>query len=149
MRVLTIFAVAMMLAAAPLAPAQAGSISKNEISKILSEQGYNVRDYDATKLFVDVASYRILIALDGADGDITYVTWLGLSGDEVSLSLLNKFNNEVKFGRAYVDRDGDVAIQMDRNVAGGVSAENIESDFDVFLLLISKFLSDLESQRIA
>lgn len=150
MRIFTIIAAAMMLAAAPLASAHAQKISKNEIADILSDGGYNVRDYDATKLIVDVASYRIVIALDGADGDISYITWLpGLNSNDVSLKLLNEFNNEVKFGRAYVDRDGDVAIQMDRNAAGGVSAENIESDFDVFLLLISKFLSDLESQRIA
>ena len=73
----------------------------------------------------------------------------GLGLSELGYQFLNKFNNEVKFGRAYIDRDGDVAIQMDRNSAGGVSAENIESDFDVFLLLIAKFLSDLESQTVA
>ena len=101
-------------------------------------------------LRVDVGGYTILIWVDGADADISYITFVpGVSAAEVSYSLLNKFNNEVKFGRAYIDRDGDVAIQMDRNSAGGVSAENIESDFDVFLLLIAKFLSDLESQTVA
>ena len=59
---------------------------------------------------------------------------------------MSDFNSEVKFGRAYIDSDGDVALQMDRNSAGGVTMENISSDFDVFLLLISKFLSDYESQ---
>ena len=75
--------------------------------------------------------------------------WPGIQANEVGYQFLNKFNNEVKFGRAYIDRDGDVAIQMDRNSAGGVSSENIESDFDVFLLLIQKFLTDLESQAIS
>ena len=61
-------------------------------------------------------------------------------------AFLSKFNSEVKFGRAYVDRDGDVTLQMDRNSSGGVNIKNIESDFDVFLLLISKFLSDYNAQ---
>lgn len=150
MRVLTMIAAATMLAAAPLTPAQAQKISKNEIADILSEQGYAVRDFSASMVAVNVGNYVVLVGVDGADGDISYLTFLGgISGNQLGYEFLNKFNNEVKFGRAYVDRDGDVAIQMDRNSSGGVSAENIESDFDVFLLLISKFLSDLESQRIA
>ena len=91
-----------------------------------------------------------LLRIDGADGDISYVTYLpGLSISDVGHEFLSKFNSEVKFGRAYVDRDGDIAIQMDRNSAGGVSIQNIESDFDVFLLLISRFLSDLEARASA
>lgn len=143
-------AVAFALTVAPVTQAEAASISKNQITEILEAQGYAAHDYDQNKVRVDVGGYAILIAIDGADGDISYITWLnGVRGNDVGLKLLNKFNNEVKFGRAYIDRDGDVTIQMDRNASGGISAENIESDFDVFLLLISKFLSDLESQTIA
>ena len=138
-----------LLALAPITGALAEGVSKADIAKILTEQGYNVQDYDATKIYVDVAQYRIVVAVDGADGDVSFLVWPGIQANEIGYQFLNKFNNEVKFGRAYIDRDGDVAIQMDRNSAGGVSAENIESDFDVFLLLIQKFLTDLESQAIA
>ncbi|MEM9616624.1 MAG: YbjN domain-containing protein [Pseudomonadota bacterium] len=141
---------AVTLLFAPLATASAADVSKDSISEILTSQGYNVRDYDATKIMVDVAEYRIVVAIDGADRDISFITWIpGVQASDVGYQFLNKFNNEVKFGRAYIDRDGDVAIQMDRNSSGGVSAKNIESDFDVFLLLINKFLSDLESQAVA
>lgn len=143
----TIFAV--LLAGLWVTTASAGSVSKSEITQILEEQGYNVQDYDASKVYVDIAQYRIVVAVDGADGDVSFLVWPGIAASDVGYQFLNKFNNEVKFGRAYIDRDGDVAIQMDRNSAGGVSAENIESDFDVFLLLISKFLSDLESESVA
>jgi len=87
--------------------------------------------------------------VDGADGDVSYITYInGVSVDMLGYEFLSQFNSEVKFGRAYVDRDGDIALQMDRNSAGGVSAENIESDFDVFLILISKFLEDVERIQI-
>lgn len=150
MKLVASIVVACAFAVASLSPAFAAKISKSEVSDILSERGYPVSDFNSDMLRVDVGGYTILIWVDGADADISYITFVpGVSGAEVSYSLLNKFNNEVKFGRAYIDRDGDVAIQMDRNSAGGVSAENIESDFDVFLLLIAKFLSDLESQTVA
>ncbi len=142
-------AASIALSLAPFSAALADNVSKDEIAKILSEQGYSVQDYDATKVYVDVAQYRIVVAVDGSDGDVSFLVWPGIRANEVGYQFLNKFNNEVKFGRAYIDRDGDVAIQMDRNSAGGVSSANIESDFDVFLLLIQKFLTDLESQSIA
>ncbi len=149
MRILSTLAAAMLIFT-PLAGASAAGVSKETVSEILTDQGYNVRDYDANKVTVEISDYLILVAVDGADGDISFVTWLpGVSAGDVGYQFLNKFNNEVKFGRAYVDKDGDVTIQMDRNSSGGVSAKNIESDFDVFLLLISKFLSDLESQAVA
>ena len=150
MRRLVSASAALLLAMSPIASANAAEVSKSAIAGILTEQGYAVRDFNPSMVAVVVGEYVVLVGVDGADGDVSYITFLnGVSADDLGYKFLNKFNNEVKFGRAYIDADGDVAIQMDRNSAGGVSAENIESDFDVFLLLISKFLSDLESQSIA
>jgi len=150
MRYLVVFAAMLMLSFGVSAGARAESISKAEIAKILTEQGYAVEELNAKALKVTVAQYAIVVGVDGADGDISYLTFLpGLRGESLSFSFLNEFNNSVKFGRAYVDGDGDVAIQMDRNSAGGVSAKNIESDFYIFLLLIDAFLSELESHSIA
>lgn len=130
--------------------AMAAGVTKNDISKILSGQGYSVQDFDASTVAVRVSDYVVLVRVDGVDSDVSYLTFLsGVSSNALGYEFLNRFNNEVKFGRAYIDRDGDIAIQMDRNSAGGVSAENIASDFDVFLLLISKFLSDIEAQAVA
>ena len=150
MRVILSLAAAAAMTIGSMTTALAAGISKSEVSEILTEQGYAVRDFDNTKVVVTVGEYSILIGVAGADSDISYITFVpGINSSDIGYEFLNNFNNEVKFGRAYIDADGDVAIQMDRNSAGGVSAENIESDFDVFLLLISKFLSDLESQTIA
>jgi hypothetical protein len=141
---------AALLVTAPLTEAAARPISKAEIAEALSGQGYAVRDFQPNMLAVVVGEHVVLVGVDGADGDISYITYLpDVSLSDVGHEFLSKFNSEVKFGRAYVDRDGDIAIQMDRNAAGGVSIQNIESDFDVFLLLISKFLSDIEARATA
>ncbi|MEM6536315.1 MAG: YbjN domain-containing protein, partial [Pseudomonadota bacterium] len=101
----------------------------------------------AKMIAVTIGERVVFIGLDGADADVSYITYfsevdLGLGGH----SFMSKFNSQVKFGRAYIDRDGDIALQMDRNSSGGVSIDNISSDFDVFLQLITKFLSDLQAQ---
>ncbi|MEX0645962.1 MAG: YbjN domain-containing protein [Parvularculaceae bacterium] len=141
---------AVVLAVSPLATAAAAPVSKAQIATALSQHGYSVRDFRSNMLAVDVGQYAVLIAIDGGDGDISFITYMtGLTINNVGHEFLSKFNSEVKFGRAYVDRDGDITLQMDRNAVGGISLQNIESDFDVFLLLISKFLSDLESRASA
>lgn len=131
-------------------PAFAAKITKGEIAQNLTSQGYSVQDVGPATLFVRVAEYDIRIDVIGPDGDVSYRTWLfEVDGKSVSYKVLNQFNNDVKFGRAYIDEDGDLTLQMDRNAAGGASLQNIESDFDVFLMLINTFLTHLESQAIA
>lgn len=128
-------------------PASAGVVDKQKIVQLLSESGYSVEDVQANMIAVYVGEHVVLIGLDGADADVSYITYLpGVQIGRGGHTFLSRFNSEVKFGRAYVDRDGDVALQMDRNSSGGVTIENIESDFDVFLLLISKFLSDFQAE---
>ena len=143
-------AAAVALAFAPISGAAAAPLKKAEIAAALQSQGYAVADFAADKLVVTVAEFSVVVWIDGADGDISYITPIpALTINQVSHEFLSKFNSEVKFGRAYVDRDGDITLQMDRNSAGGVSLQNVQSDFDVFLLLLSKFLSDLESRASA
>ena len=145
---LSVFAGALFAALATFSPVYAaGGVTKAEIASALRGQGYQVQDVQPKMLAVTVGEHVIFVGLDGADADVSYITYLsdvdfGLGGH----SFMSQFNSEVKFGRAYIDRDGDVALQMDRNSSGGVTIENVASDFDVFLLLISKFLSDYQAQ---
>lgn len=148
MRGILAIAAAFLVVCAPVSAA--AKLSKSEIAQTLSSQGYSVQDVGPNTLFVRVADYDIRIDIIGPDGDISYRTWLfEVDSGDVSYKVLNQFNNDVKFGRVYVDDDGDLTLQMDRNGAGGASLQNIESDFDVFLMLISSFMDHLESQVVA
>lgn len=138
---------AVSLVLATCTGALAAGVTKAQIAQSLSAKGYTVQDFKPNMLAVAVGEHVVLVGVDGTDADVSYITYLNeVSIGEGGLKFLSKFNSEVKFGRAYVDRDGDVALQMDRNSSGGVTVKNIESDFEVFLLLISKFLSDYQAQ---
>lgn len=137
----------LFLALAPLPAAAEGGVSKTQIASSLTQKGYSVQDFKPNMLAVVVGEHVVLVGVDGADSDVSYITYLNdVTLGEGGHKFLSKFNSEVKFGRAYIDRDGDVALQMDRNSNGGVTVRNIESDFEVFLLLISKFLTDYRAQ---
>lgn len=138
---------AVVMAASSAGEAAAAGVSKAQIAQSLIAKGYAVRDFKANMLRVDVGEHAVLVGVDGSDADVSYITYLNdVRLGEGGHKFLSKFNSEVKFGRAYIDRDGDLALQMDRNSTGGVTVQNIESDFEVFLLLISKFLSDYQAQ---
>lgn len=140
-------AAAALLVWAPASIAAAASITKAQIAQSLGSKGYAVQDFKPNMLAVVVGEHVVLVGVDGSDADVSYITYLNdVKLGEGGHKFLSKFNSEVKFGRAYIDRDGDVALQMDRNSSGGVTLQNIESDFEVFLLLISKFLSDYRAQ---
>ncbi|MFZ5616488.1 MAG: YbjN domain-containing protein [Pseudomonadota bacterium] len=146
-KVLAGAAAGVLLAIAPLSGASAAGVTKSQIAESLSAKGYSVQDFKPNMLAVVVGEHVVLVGVDGADADVSYITYLNdVTLGEGGHKFLSKFNSEVKFGRAYIDRDGDVALQMDRNSNGGVTVRNIESDFEVFLLLISKFLSDYQAQ---
>jgi hypothetical protein len=141
---------AVALAATPIGEAAARGVTKAQIERALSDKGHAVQSFQPNSLVVFVGDFRIVVIVDGADSDVTYLTYIPhLTIRQVGHEFLTRFNREVKFGRAYVDRDGDITLQMDRNSTGGVTVENIQSDFDVFLLLISRFLSDLEAHASA
>ena len=141
---------ALVFAFASVGPAAAERLTAFQIMDILGDEGYPVQQYDTDMVAVVVGDQVILVGVDTMDGDVSYITYLpDVSLREMGYEFLNEFNNAVKFGRAYVDGDGDIAIQMDRNAVGGVSAENIVSDFEVFLLLVSKFMTDFASGAIA
>ena len=149
MRGILAIAAAFLVVCAPVT-ALAAKVSKSDIEDKLAAQGYSVQDVGPNTLFVRVADYDIRIDIMGPDGDISYRAWLfEVDASSVSYKVLNQFNNDVKFGRVYIDDEGDLTLQMDRNSAGGSSIENIESDFDVFLMLISSFMDHLESQVVA
>jgi hypothetical protein len=123
------------------------AITPQQISEAMEEKGYTVVDVSDSMVAVSYRGLSVLIAVNGSDGDVSYLTYVeDVNADMLGYELLNRFNNEVKFGRAYVDQDGDIAIQMDRNAVGGVTIENIESDFDVFVSLVAKFISDVNNQ---
>lgn len=151
MKFLLGLAAALTMVAAPLTSAAAKApISKAEIAEALTTEGYSVRNYGPDKLAVTVGGQVIMIVVDGPDGDISYITWIsGLTIQQVGHQFLSAFNRDVKFGRAYVDSDGDITIQMDRNASGGVSMQNVVSDLDVFVDLVSRFMSELERRASA
>ena len=144
------FVISVVFACFTLGMSAAHAVTPEQIKSAMDSKGYTVVNVSDNTVAVMYSGLAVMIAVDGRDGDVTYLAYLDdISADMLSYDFLNKYNNDIKFGRAFVDRQGDVAIQMDRNSQGGVSMRNVESDFNVFLSLVKKFVRDVNSQVAA
>ncbi|MBV0933316.1 YbjN domain-containing protein [Marinobacterium weihaiense] len=65
----------------------------------------------------------------------------------VSLSRLNEWNREMRFGKAYLDADGDPTLEMAVNLRHGVSQNNLDDTIDWWRVAstdFEKFINEAE-----
>ncbi len=58
---------------------------------------------------------------------------------DVSISDVHNWNEEQLFSKCYIDKDGDVVLEMTANLFGGVSQQNLDDTFDWWRLMLEKF----------
>jgi hypothetical protein len=59
----------------------------------------------------------------------------------VTLVDMNTWNQEKRFGKAYLDYDNDPVIEWDVNLLGGVSTRNLDDTFDWWKIVLENFVS--------
>jgi hypothetical protein len=50
-------------------------------------------------------------------------------GSSATLEVTNRYNNKMRFGKAYIDKDGDLALDMSIELQYGMSRENLDETF--------------------
>ncbi|NRT57212.1 YbjN domain-containing protein [Sphaerotilus uruguayifluvii] len=64
------------------------------------------------------------------------------SGASVSQSDMNDWNRTRRFGKAYLDREGDPVLEMSVNLDQGVTKENLEKTFEWWSRITTQFKKD-------
>ena len=65
--------------------------------------------------------------------------YLGFLDLKPSLEVINDWNYNKRFSRAYLDPDKDACIEMDIDLVKGVSAEYLDSQFSLWNLILTQF----------
>lgn len=68
--------------------------------------------------------------------------WTYAAAPENALEVINAWNRDFRFGKAYLDKTGDVTIEMDVNLWGGVSVKNLDDTFDWWRSVIRRMNDD-------
>lgn len=58
---------------------------------------------------------------------------------DVDLDRINEWNRDRRYGRAYLDRDGDPVVEMDVNIEFGVSRMNFDDTFALWSSILKEF----------
>lgn len=65
--------------------------------------------------------------------------YLGFLDLKPTLEVINDWNYNKRFSRAYLDPDKDACVEMDVDLVKGVSAEYLDSQFGVWNLILTQF----------
>lgn len=86
---------------------------------------------EATLEYCERFQFRARFTLDGKD-------------DENTLEVMNQFNLEWVFGKAYINDDNEAVIEYPLTVENGLSKRNLLAQFDLWEYVLDDFLAHIE-----
>lgn len=115
-----------------------------QLTSLLSEAGFD--DYEIDKdgdIVVKMQNYKVLL-LVGTNKNAWLLFKFAISGTGTKLKDLNEWNKHVKYSRAYIDDDGDVILESDQDLDGGVTPRRLIAFFKSFDVSLEEFIKRLE-----
>lgn len=149
LRLLWTLAVA-MLGMGIAAPASAQNVSaKNpaSIAEVIKGKGFTTEitkdDGGDPMIKADGNGVKFIVLFYGctANKDCTTISfYAGWSGSKADANKINEWNSGQRFGRAYIDKEGDPAIEMDVDLDdGGMSKLLFEDNVEFWMSVMSAY----------
>lgn len=69
----------------------------------------------------------------------TLQAYFGLRGTTATIITMNEWNKTKRFGRAYLDAEGDPVVELDYDLEGGVSDDSVKVWFDTVTAVVRSF----------
>jgi len=118
-------------------------VTSGKMKALLVGEGYEDVTIDSDDdLVVRMNGYRVLIFVRFAEYSRIQFSF-ALSGTNATLESVNKWNQDKLYGRMYLDGDGDPALKMDLDMAGGVTIARIRDAIMTFSQLQKAFIETL------
>jgi len=89
---------------------------------------------------IEGISYQIYFrnCTDNADcEDLNF--YLGFLDLKPTLEVINDWNFNKRFSRAYLDQDEDACVEMDLDLVQGVTSEYLDSQFGLWAMVVGQF----------
>ncbi|HYW52084.1 MAG TPA: YbjN domain-containing protein [Gemmatimonadaceae bacterium] len=121
--------------AAPASAQIRERITSAQLQSLLKEKGIDITSSDTGKVVTQLNGSKVVFFISGQ----TMQAYFGLSGTGATLTKVNEWNKKKRFGRAYIDADGDPCVELDYDLEGGVSDDSIKVWFDTVKLVVRSF----------
>jgi hypothetical protein len=110
-------------------------IDAQQLNGLLRDKGLNGTINERGNIVVESNGSKIVFFISGQ----TLQAYYGLSGSKANVNTVNEWNKSKRFGRAYIDGDGDPCVELDFDLEGGVTDENIKVWFDTVTAIQRSF----------
>ena len=100
------------------------SISRDQLTALMAEEGYSTsidKDGDIVWKIEGFKSYLFILD-DGA----ALQFHSSFINDGATLKKINEWNQSKRYSRSYLDDDGDPTLELDLDLAGGITRERIK-----------------------
>lgn len=120
-------AAATLSAAPPVGPVKGvvlETITVADLAALMKAEGYAAKTSASGKDVtwkIDGTSTRVFVAADGSNVQF----YVGIKGKTVTLETVNAFNRTQRYSRAYLDDVGDPCVELDLDLAGGITRERL------------------------
>jgi hypothetical protein len=65
--------------------------------------------------------------------------YAGFLDNKQTLEVINAWNRDKRFGKAYLDADLDAVVEYDVNLERGVTRENLDAAFNLWTLILDQY----------
>lgn len=137
----------MFASLAPLAMANdkqvVETISAPDLKALVQAEGFSDVTFDSDgELIVKMNGYRVLI-IPRENKNTAIKFRFSIQHKAATLEAMNRWNSKKKFTDAYLDSDGDPSLDMDVDLAGGVTRARIKDAIRTFSLSQAAFVAEL------
>lgn len=122
-----------------------GRIQPRQMAAVLRERGNPAEirtENNRTRLSTEIAGLRTSVHFyacnDAGCQSIQYRT-LFRRNERFTLAFVNAWNYEKRFAKAYLDRDGDLVLEWDVDLDGGVTVAYIAETVSTFQAMLNTF----------
>jgi Putative bacterial sensory transduction regulator len=63
----------------------------------------------------------------------------GFADNKPTMDLINAWNRDKRFGKAYLDSDLDAVVEFDLNLEHGVTRDNVDAAFELWSLILDQY----------
>lgn len=145
-RLLRLGALALALAAtAPALEAQRTMtrITRDELIELVRGEGFGtIETRDGTTFTTRMEGYKVAFFVL-TDGE-SVQAYFGRSGTNARLANINDWNKGKRYSRAYLDDDGDPVLELDLDLAGGVTTDRVRDFIRTVKISVARFSTDVK-----